>query len=242
MDQPLNVVVQGLFRDLDAVAERRATQLKATCAKGCSHCCYLLATASFVEGLYIAEDLLQRPDWRDWLPRLHEAAKKFCYPGVNKANYFRQGIPCVFLKDNTCSIYEKRPEACRYHYVASPPKNCSHEMPEDTGTAIINMMPLSEKVWELNAHVIKQLMEEHGGVMSAMVVGPIPITILWAMAYLIGPSPEQAILRPFLEELPMPMQWVVKYADPKEMDESESKRSMREMSEEEVLAMRKETP
>jgi Fe-S-cluster containining protein len=241
MGEPLNLVIQDLYKNLDAVAELRAMQLKATCAKGCSHCCYLLATASFVEALYIADELLQRPDWRDWLPKLNEAAKKFCYPGVNKRNYFNQGIPCVFLKDSTCVIYDKRPEACRYHYVASPPGNCSHRMPENTGTAIINMMPLSEKVWELNALVIRQLTEDFGDSMPAMLVGPIPIVILWAMTFLIGGGEDKEFVRSFVEGIPMPLEWVTKYADPKEMDPSESMRSAREMSEEEVLAMHKET-
>ena len=38
--------------------------------------------------------------------------------------YFRQGVPCPFLEDESCSIHADRPLACREYLVASPAENC----------------------------------------------------------------------------------------------------------------------
>jgi len=39
--------------------------------------------------------------------------------------YFRQGIACPFLENESCSIHESRPLACREYLVTSPAENCS---------------------------------------------------------------------------------------------------------------------
>ncbi len=39
--------------------------------------------------------------------------------------YFRQGIPCPFLEDESCSIHPERPLACREYLVTSPPEHCA---------------------------------------------------------------------------------------------------------------------
>lgn len=39
--------------------------------------------------------------------------------------YFRLGIACPFLEDESCGIYEHRPAVCRQYHVTSPAENCS---------------------------------------------------------------------------------------------------------------------
>jgi Fe-S-cluster containining protein len=48
--------------------------------------------------------------------------------------YFSLRLPCPFLEDGACSIYDDRPLACREHLVTSPPENCSapHHPPVET--------------------------------------------------------------------------------------------------------------
>lgn len=41
------------------------------------------------------------------------------------ANYFRLMIPCPFLEDESCSIYEDRPLKCREYLVTSPAEYCA---------------------------------------------------------------------------------------------------------------------
>ena len=42
---------------------------------------------------------------------------------VNQA-YYAQRLPCIFLEDESCSIYEFRPAACREYLVTSPAEFC----------------------------------------------------------------------------------------------------------------------
>ena len=42
---------------------------------------------------------------------------------VNRA-YYALRLPCIFLEDGMCSIYEHRPSACREHLVTSPAELC----------------------------------------------------------------------------------------------------------------------
>src|SRR5581483_2767729 len=39
-------------------------------------------------------------------------------------DYFRLGIACPFLEDESCSIYADRPLSCREYLVTSPAENC----------------------------------------------------------------------------------------------------------------------
>ncbi|HRD65200.1 MAG TPA: YkgJ family cysteine cluster protein [Candidatus Competibacter sp.] len=39
--------------------------------------------------------------------------------------YFRQGIACPFLEEESCSIYAERPLACREYLVVTPAENCA---------------------------------------------------------------------------------------------------------------------
>lgn len=41
--------------------------------------------------------------------------------------YFRLGIPCPFLENESCSIHPDRPLVCREYLVVSPPENCSRQ-------------------------------------------------------------------------------------------------------------------
>src|SRR5262249_61696224 len=58
-------------------------------------------------------DLLREGSWSDdeSAPDLYE--------------YFRLGIDCPFLEDETCMIYADRPLVCRGYVVVSPPELCT---------------------------------------------------------------------------------------------------------------------
>jgi Fe-S-cluster containining protein len=52
-------------------------------------------------------------------PRVREAWREA------SRRYFRVGVPCPFLEDESCSIYPERPLACREYHVTSPPALCA---------------------------------------------------------------------------------------------------------------------
>lgn len=184
-------------------------KFKATCTKGCAHCCYLLATITFAEGLLIAEKLLMGPDWKDWVPKLRDAAKKVDYIGITRVNYFSKGQPCVFLgKDNLCQIYEYRPACCRYHVVGSPAELCSYLAPPTARTMTLDLRGMEEKVWELSMAVVTQL-----GIQELM-VGPLPLMVLACMYFVTqNPTEDQdiadhSIINEACKTLRSPFQWM----------------------------------
>lgn len=67
-----------------------------TCKRGCSYCCHVAVEITLLEARYIE----------------HKTGHKVTNPvdGPTNKNETR---PCVFLKNNECSIYEHRPAVCR---------------------------------------------------------------------------------------------------------------------------------
>lgn len=72
------------------------------CSKGCSHCCKMPVLINEIEAKEIAKATGARM-----------ATPEF----TGKADHSLDGVPCTFLVNGACSIYENRPFACRVHYV-----------------------------------------------------------------------------------------------------------------------------
>src|SRR5262249_52639483 len=123
-----------LVRDLaDAIVRETSKAVEATgarisCKKGCGSCCRNLVVIAeerprrllaFVDGLPEPRrsqiqarfaDARDRLEKVGLLTRLHKAEH---WTGDEYTRlvteYFQQGIPCPFLEDESCSIYEERP-------------------------------------------------------------------------------------------------------------------------------------
>ncbi len=92
------------------------------CGKGCSACCHMNVMVSQLEVALIERETGARP--------IHLHSSK-----VHDLDTFN-GVPCPFLKNGACSIYEVRPFACRKHmnfdssaYWCSPDRSLNVEMP-----------------------------------------------------------------------------------------------------------------
>lgn len=69
-------------------------------------------------------------------------------------DYFRLGIPCPFLEDESCSIHANRPSACREFLVTSPAANCGK--PDELPTQAVPLAAgLTEALSKLSALVLK---------------------------------------------------------------------------------------
>jgi hypothetical protein len=53
-------------------------------------------------------------------------------------------VPCPFLVEESCSIYEHRPLSCREYLVSSPAEHCKRPSPET-----ISMVPVPVKLSEI---------------------------------------------------------------------------------------------
>jgi Fe-S-cluster containining protein len=142
-----------------------------SCAKGCGACCRQLVPLAHAEARRIATLLeeLAEPRRAEVLERFATALRRVEQAGLLPAldgrvkwesgestgiglEYFRLGIACPFLEDESCSIYEERPIACREYLVTSAPAHCSAPTAES-----VEPVPLPTRVWAAMAREEKGL-------------------------------------------------------------------------------------
>jgi Fe-S-cluster containining protein len=149
---PITAIVPLTRRLGDEAAELEIQQAIKTgqsisCRKGCAACCRMLVPLSAPEAFTLREHVKQLPMDRQryLLNRLHdtknrmkqaglwdrmsdvaEAAKQVPDEELDPINqsYYALRIPCPFLENELCSIYEARPAACRELLVTSPAELC----------------------------------------------------------------------------------------------------------------------
>jgi hypothetical protein len=92
----------------------RETEQKLACHDGCAHCCYQAVGVSAPEALAIYAHLqrTRSPEELDaTLLRVRETDDRT--RGMPPAQRLSPDLPCPFLEQERCSIYEVRPLACR---------------------------------------------------------------------------------------------------------------------------------
>lgn len=164
-------VVLQVYQKYDQPISDHAVKRGATCRDGCSSCCLLPATASVPEMVPVVEHLVGRTDWDEVKPELERAIRLnlAATDGLNlgdrqaRAAFFSKQIACVFLKDGRCSIYDLRPASCRYHYVVSPPENCS-PLALDNRTSRLDLRKLEDLVIMAGSSVLGEMT---GGTIAA---------------------------------------------------------------------------
>lgn len=141
------------------VADVENAGKRVSCKKGCGACCRQPVPLAEVEAFAIAELVENLPEPRrgDIKKRFDEACRHFfgikwfekldrcAIAGKEERQkvveeYFHENIACPFLEDESCSIHEARPLACREYLVTSPAANCA----EFTAEAI-DLVPLPAK-------------------------------------------------------------------------------------------------
>ena len=123
---------------------------KVSCRAGCGACCSQIVPVSEHEARRIAELVSEMPEARrtEILERFQRAVEAFRQAGLYDRmrelggmedrteraklglEYFAVGVPCPFLEDQSCGIYEDRPLRCREYLVTSPPEHCAQPTAE----------------------------------------------------------------------------------------------------------------
>lgn len=149
--QMTNSMVQTGVEVIEARGE------KISCKAHCGACCRQAVPISEMEIYQIAElvEAMPEPRRTEIKERFAKAAEHFnrigwydryienqrtaltkeadaaIREGIDIAlEYFRQGIPCPFLEDESCSIHPDRPVACREYLVTSPAEDCANLSPK----------------------------------------------------------------------------------------------------------------
>lgn len=163
-----------------------------SCHKGCAACCRMLVPLSAPEAFALREWVRSRPiDQQDRIAaRFAETKSQLLLHGlwqrlselcnapeqpddealdVMNREYYALRMPCPFLEEEACTIYETRPAACRELLVSSPPERCDD---------LINnpVEPISAPV--LVSTVLGLLWQELRKSPTRLI--PLPVALEWA--------------------------------------------------------------
>lgn len=137
-------LVHGLT-DVAVQASVDAQSAPVSCTKGCGACCRQLVPISVVEARAIHAlvgemeeprrsavvagfaDACRRTEAAGLGDDLRDFSRLRSIPEMNAFGmaYFRLGIPCPFLEDESCSIHLARPAICREYLVTSDARHCA---------------------------------------------------------------------------------------------------------------------
>lgn len=177
-----------------ALEERRAVAQGAavSCKKGCAACCRMLIPVSAPEAFAMADTINAWPaDRREaTLARMAVARARLEQAGVlsdlrevaacerqlgddafepiNHA-YYALRLPCPFLVEESCSIYDDRPAACRELLVTSPAELC-----QDLERSPVRPLPVPLRI----GTVLALLWSDLGGGPARFI--PLPLALEWA--------------------------------------------------------------
>lgn len=101
-----NASIRSKMTKLEALGNEIAQAIAphAGCRRHCSSCCNISVSVSTMEAERIGQKINRAPYK---IPHQSELE-------ALQSEYF--GVPCPFLSDGSCSIYEHRPLACRLHF------------------------------------------------------------------------------------------------------------------------------
>jgi Fe-S-cluster containining protein len=186
-------VLHGLWSTIESGLVEQVEQQgrRISCRAGCGACCRQLVPITRIEARRLAELIEDLPEPRrsnirdrfaDAVRRLDEAGLLETLRRTEKRStderqrlgitYFRLGIPCPFLEEESCSIHADRPLACREYLVTSPAANCADPTPEG-----IEGVPMPVRLSGALARFT-----EAAGAGSAMSV-PLILALEWAEAH-----------------------------------------------------------
>ena len=165
-----------------------------SCQKGCAACCRMMiplappeafALASVVDALpstqkepllerfQTAQRTLREAGLEEGLQRVAFAEDQVTDEELEPLNraYYALRMPCPFLEDEVCSIYEQRPSACRELLVTSPAELC-----QDLIRNPVNLIPPPLRI----GTVLSKLWSDcHQGPVRLI---PLPYALDWANA------------------------------------------------------------
>ena len=126
-----------------------------SCKAGCGACCRQIVPISDIEAYAIGEVIERMPEARraHVMQRFADAERQLAaikpldqiVDGLNGPDryefavaYFKYGVACPFLEDESCSIYHDRPLICREYLVHTPAERCAK-----VGEGGIGVVPIS---------------------------------------------------------------------------------------------------
>lgn len=183
------VGISSKLSDIETrVSEKKG--LPIACTKGCGACCRQLLQVSAPEAWLLADLVRSMPASRQAIVRgrFAEAIARIADSPLREVfereaiasdetmkvavDYFRLGIPCPFLEEESCSIHPQRPSICREYLVTSPATSCAK-----LGDAKIDRVPLNMRLSQAFMNLTAQVL----GTRPELI--PMPFALEWAEAH-----------------------------------------------------------
>jgi Fe-S-cluster containining protein len=101
-----------------------ARKVELACERGCSYCCHLRVEIRPHDAFVLAHHILTRFSAEQRAratARIEENLERIA--PLTAEQHIRANIPCAFLVEGVCSVYEARPATCRKYYSVSV-QNC----------------------------------------------------------------------------------------------------------------------
>jgi Fe-S-cluster containining protein len=197
---PITAIVplmRRLGEQAQALEEQRSIEAGSaiSCQKGCAACCRMLVPVSAPEALALRDfvealpadrkdafssrlaQTQQRLEQTGLLGRLRHIAESEAQrtdddmESINR-DYYALRLPCPFLDNEMCSIYEQRPAACRELLVTTPPDFCK-DVVNNPVSALLVPLRVSTALSLLWAELL-------GGPAKLI---PLPIALDWAAGH-----------------------------------------------------------
>ncbi|MGH7231900.1 MAG: YkgJ family cysteine cluster protein [Nitrospiraceae bacterium] len=194
---PITSIVPLLHRLSDAAQslemdDANADGLQISCAKGCAACCRMLVPVSAPEAFMLKNVIEALPEDRrkamlkrvadsharlgeagllDRLIELADSDRRLSDDDMEPINqdYYALRMPCPFLENEMCAIYEHRPSACRELLVTTPPDLC-----QDLANNPVRPLPVSVRM----STAFALLWSELTGTTEKLI--PLPVALHWA--------------------------------------------------------------
>ncbi len=163
-------VFQKITNTIVDIAEKQLLEKGKTisCKAGCGACCRQLVPIAEMETFHLRDLVEEMPEPRqsEIKRRFNEALEKLYKAGLLEKlrnpfeisreerkslgnDYFRLQIACPFLEEESCSIHQMRPLACREYLVTSPAENCAR--PQDNIEGVDLPAKVSVAVYSLDS-------------------------------------------------------------------------------------------
>lgn len=117
-----NQIIENMYEDLNNLSKHiiKTTNQNIACGKGCSYCCNTRVEITQPEAIFIYSYIKNNLN-EDQLSSIFCKIKEISNITskiTNIKDHSKLQIPCIFLNNNECGIYEIRPFICReYHSV-----------------------------------------------------------------------------------------------------------------------------
>lgn len=112
-EKQLETAVNSYYEELNSIQNELTRNTTLACEESCSFCCSLHITVKPYELHFLVEHIKSQPEsvQKEYLATIDKNCLKI--ENATDEQLLTINFDCPFLRENSCSVYEKRPTSCR---------------------------------------------------------------------------------------------------------------------------------